>query len=718
MTQRTSSRTLAFLVLLLALGTPALRAQTVRGTLVDEGSGSPLAATLVVLVDAAGKQVGGALSGADGAFLLRAPGAGRYELRAERIGVRGAASRSLELAEGQTLELRLTTPAAAAFSLEGLEVRRERKRCRALPEAGEQAAAVWEEVRKALGVAAWTERQRAFTFRLARHERELDPSTLAVRREAAGVVAAVASNPLRSLPPAELAERGYVASRGDTVLYFAPDAEVLLSDEFLNAHCFWVEPGGAEEPGLVGLAFEPTRAAARTGIRGVLWVDRATAQLRHLDFRYPTLDLAGPTQHLGGRVEFGALPGGAWMVRRWRIRMPRVVQRVGRYAEARVVSSAVQGIREEGGEIVEIRTLDGELVRAAGRARLAGVVYDGASAAPLPGAEVRLAGTSWTTRTDEQGRFGMTDLPEGTYRVEVSHPHLDSLAVGPPGRDVALRRDAEARLELATPSKREILARLCPGGIARDQGVLLGTVRGGAGTVQGTTVTVDWSRWDVGREQDRNPSSAVIVEESRTRTVVTLDDQDRYRVCGVPAGVALRVHVEAAGARGRAETVRVAAGEVRTLDPATPSRAAGAAPAREPVALEGVTVVGARRQPRLEAAGFYDRRKMGAGVFFSDAQLEGKDLIGLIRSGGVQVRRMTRGFAVFVPRAFGSKGPCLLPVFVDGVYTRTPDTHLLLTTPIVAVEVYRDHAEVPPRFRALSLERGCGAVVVWTAPSP
>ena len=718
MRQSTSSRALAWLVTLLALATRALPAQAVRGTLVEEGSGSPVAGTLVVLVDAGGKQVAGALTDAAGAFLLRAPSPGRYHLRAERIGIRGTVSRGLDLAAGQTVEQRLATP-AAAFALEGLVVRRERKRCRALPEAGQQATALWEEVRKALDVTAWTERQRAFTFRLARHERELDPSTLAVRRETVGVVAGVASNPLQSLPPAELAERGYVESRGDTTLYFAPDAEVLLSDEFLDAHCFWVEPEGAEEPGLVGLAFEPTRAAARKGIRGVLWVDRATAHLRHIDFGYPTIDLAGPTEHLGGRVEFGRLPDGAWVVRRWRIRMPRVVQRVGRFEEVRTVSSAVHGIREEGGEIVEIRTLAGALVRAAGGARLAGVVYDSASAAPLPGAEVRLAGTPWATRTDEQGRFRMADLPEGRYRVEVNHPRLDSLAVAPAGRDVVLLRDAEARVELATPSKREILARLCPGGITRDQGVLLGTVRGGAGTVQGTTVTVAWSRWDLSREQSLNP--AVIVDESRKQTVLTLDDQDRYRVCGVPADVPLRVHVEAAGTRGRVETVQVAPGEVRTHDPAAPSRAVGgvaagtvvAAPSGEPVALEGVTVVGAARDARLEAYGFYDRQKTAGGAFFSTKLIEGRNLPALIRSSGVQVQQQLRGFVVLGPERRGRRAPCILPVFVDGVQVPAFDRAALQGKPIAAVEVYREAAEVPPRFRTPGVS--CGAVVVWTA---
>jgi hypothetical protein len=321
----------------------------------------------------------------------------------------------------------------------------------------------------------------------------------------------------------------------------------------------------------------------------------------------------------------------------------------------------------------------------------------------------------------------MADLPEGRYRVEVDHPRLDSLGISLPAREVELRRDAEARLELAAPSKREILARLCPGGLAQRQGVLVGTVQGGAGQVQGTTVTVDWTRWDVRNEQVQSTSRPgsrgagappVVVQQDRRQATATLDDQDRYRVCGVPAGVTLRVHVESPGVRGAPETVQVQAGEVRTLHLRTPVRGAGgvaAAPNGEPTVLDGVTVVAEPRDRRLEASGFYDRRKTAAGAFFAGKQLEGRDLPALIRSSGVQVRQQARGFVVLAPETRGSRAPCTLPVFVDGVPVPPSGTAALRTTTIAAVEVYREHAEVPPRFRTPGAS--CGAVVVWTAPS-
>ncbi len=75
---------LPLLAALLAAAAPAA-AQTVQGTL-REASGAPVNRVLVALVDAGGHQVARALTDTEGGFSVRAPAAGRYSLRAERIG--------------------------------------------------------------------------------------------------------------------------------------------------------------------------------------------------------------------------------------------------------------------------------------------------------------------------------------------------------------------------------------------------------------------------------------------------------------------------------------------------------------------------------------------------------------------------------------------------------------------------------------------------------
>src|SRR5204863_6719977 len=70
---------------------------------------------------------------------------------------------------------------------------------------------------------------------------------------------------------------------------------------------------------------------------------------------------------------------------------------------------------------------------AQGTALLRGVVYDSLiSAAPLEGAEVWVEGTNRTARTDAAGRFELTALAAGHYRLSFDHPLLDSIGVAAP----------------------------------------------------------------------------------------------------------------------------------------------------------------------------------------------------------------------------------------------------------------------------------------------
>lgn len=68
----------------LALAWPGLlSAQIVRGQVVDSVVGTPIAGGSVALLDNAGTEVARTITDEEGLFLLRAPGAGRYRLRAE-----------------------------------------------------------------------------------------------------------------------------------------------------------------------------------------------------------------------------------------------------------------------------------------------------------------------------------------------------------------------------------------------------------------------------------------------------------------------------------------------------------------------------------------------------------------------------------------------------------------------------------------------------------
>ncbi|HZD03903.1 MAG TPA: hypothetical protein VE173_03270, partial [Longimicrobiales bacterium] len=212
----------------------------------------------------------------------------------------------------------------AAIELAGIEVAGE-QRCTVRPGSGLRTAEVWEEARKALRLAAWTEAQEAVAFRAVDVEAELDPGTLKVRKERRRSHSGyIHGSPYESYPAEDLAENGYVRpAPGGRWTYLAPDAGVLLSDPFLDGHCFELT-GDESRPELIGLAFRPVDRGSDADIRGVLWLDRRSSELRTLEFTYTTLPYPVESELIGGKVDFERLASGPWIVRSWRIRMPEV----------------------------------------------------------------------------------------------------------------------------------------------------------------------------------------------------------------------------------------------------------------------------------------------------------------------------------------------------------------------------------------------------------
>jgi hypothetical protein len=584
-------RSALFLVPLLA--PLSLAAQAVRGSVVVESGGEPVPSALVLLLDAAGNTRAGTLTGPDGRFSLAAPAPGTYVLRVDRIGHESAVSPVLALRAGETMEQRLVAP-ARAVQLEGISVRQSGRssgrRCQLRPGAGEAAATLWTEARKALNAAAWAQGARRTTYEVVRFDRELDPGSLGVLREDRRVGTAVTTHPFASIPADSLSRRGFVQSGPAGTFYYAPDALVLLSDTFLDDHCFRVAEGGGE--GLVGLAFQPVPGRGVPEVRGVFWLDRASAELRWLEYEYVGLPASLPEGKLGGRVEFQRLPSGAWFVSRWALRMPRLARESGRVREVTGRSAWVPGgpeklvgIVETGGEV----RIGGAGERAPLPARLAvaGSVYDSLRAAPLAGASVFLSGTVHRATAGADGRFRLEDVPEGEYQASFSHPLLAALGVAPPVRTLSVRAGEPPALELAVPSAATLAAAVCPGGGAAGSAGLVGAVRGPAGEpVPGARVVLSWGR--------------------RGRVETVAGAEGAYRACGIPAGARVAAEVRSDGlAPGRAELGPASAPlAVRDLRVGEPVRLGADG---RPVPLGEVRVAGSARTPAAAA----DRLRIG-----------------------------------------------------------------------------------------------------------
>ncbi len=303
-----------FLAPLLSVAARPAGAQELRGRVLEQGSEMPAAGAFLSLLDSAAGRADATLSAKDGAFALAGPGPGSYRVRIERIGYRTWTSDPIELAAGAAVSRTFVVP-IQLVSLEKLSVR-VGDQCQSSRGSGEGLLTLWTEAKKALRVTAWSEKGR-LALDVRRFERDLDPTTRQVVAQSSVSAVVRAHRAFTTLPADTLSTRGYL--RGDTLL--APDADVLLSPSFASDHCFGVDRS-RRSSGLVGLAFRPVPGRAVPDVRGVLWVGRATAALRTMDFTYTGLVFPRGADSAGGHLDFDRLSNGAWLVSNWRIRAP------------------------------------------------------------------------------------------------------------------------------------------------------------------------------------------------------------------------------------------------------------------------------------------------------------------------------------------------------------------------------------------------------------
>ncbi len=722
--------------------TPA-RAQSVLGRFVDAAKDAPIPGAVVTLKDSTGADVASTLTDEQGRFLLRAPSAGRYSLRAERIGFQSTTTALLSLASDATREIRLES-SEQAVELEGVVATGER-RCTVRPESALRTAALWEEARKALEAARLAERKRMLRYDVVEYQRELDPHKLAVRTEERARHSDYARHPFGAkLSAAELSRGGYIQQRGGTTYYYAPDPDVLLSDEFLGDHCFRVQTGDT----LVGLAFEPVGGRKVPEIEGTMWLEPHSAELRTVEYRYTRLPYSVPGDEIGGRIQVERLSSGLHIISRWRIRMP--VVELSNPRESRLPGghfgfqrAELTGIHETGGEVAGVTAGDGSREFSQRTASLVGVAWDSAAAHALVGATVRLIGTSHEAKTSGDGRFRMTGLPEGVYLVSVQHPRLDSLGLVPPLQPIELVPGKETALRFGVPAT-----------IARAD-TSAGRIRvAGRSVGSGSSVTIDGRVTGLDGSPLVGAQAIVVLDPTIRQEIGALTDEDgRFRLSGVPAG-AHSVAIRQIGYAAESLRLDVSAGE---------SLEVNAALAPRPITIAAITVEG-RPSSRVQtlAAGFEERRRRGNGFFIDRAMIQQRRAVTtseVLELAPAITRRcnysvdfanscMIRFSSVentvgilsnhpappspFIPGKFSNAKPgtvyqmtaetgCPVQYYLDGLpYPVTEDNFedIDLHIPpqmIETIEVYRP-SEVPVAFAGGTGSR-CGVVVIWTRSS-
>ncbi|MEJ2207189.1 MAG: carboxypeptidase-like regulatory domain-containing protein, partial [Gemmatimonadota bacterium] len=166
----------------------------------DMDSRQPLQGALVTL-DSGDDVMRSVLTDVRGRFLFTDLAPGSYSVRIELIGYTSREQAvTVGPGEARTVELGLESH---AIELEGLSVEGE-ERCTLRPEAGLRVAEVWDEVRKALEAALWTEEQGVYEYRTRRYSRDVEEQTGLVKNQQTRRGRVYLQAPYESLPAEDL----------------------------------------------------------------------------------------------------------------------------------------------------------------------------------------------------------------------------------------------------------------------------------------------------------------------------------------------------------------------------------------------------------------------------------------------------------------------------------------------------------------------------------
>ena len=301
----------------------SLDAQVLRGRLLDEGTGTPIGGAFVRLVDANGKRVSETLSHATGVYVARATAPGTYKLHVEMLGYRTYVSPPFTMDSSMVRDIRMPQVAIELPPINASTT----TRCNPRNGMAAAAATMWEEVRKALAITTWTTQQGNIVFQILSTNRTLDARDSHVLSELKDITtSATRGSPFSTLSPDSLFKGGFIQAEGDgTYSYYGPDADLILSEQFMDTHCFHAVLD-RKNPNAVGLAFEPAGRIKPSDVRGVLWLDKKSYLLDRLEFSYSKLPVDAPAEAAGGSMRFKRLDTGMWILSQWTLRAPLMTE--------------------------------------------------------------------------------------------------------------------------------------------------------------------------------------------------------------------------------------------------------------------------------------------------------------------------------------------------------------------------------------------------------
>jgi hypothetical protein len=234
-------------------------------------------------------------------------------------------------------------------------------------------------------------------------------------------------------------------------------------------------------------------------------------------------------------------------------------------------------------------------------------------------------------------------------------------------------------------------------------------VAGGTSQSVDLTVAAEERALVAGRVSDAASGDGVALANLRfrgTNATQLSDSTGRFTFGTLPSGVYV-LDADGLGYTTVSDTVTVAPGSLTDI-------VVRLSPSAVPIA--SITVIA--RSRRLEAVGFYERRKVGIGTFMTWQDIAKKNptmTSDILRgSRGVALSARRRGGAGNIASA---RGGCVHRFAIDGV-SIGPFYSLddMLTQHIEAIEIYNGPSEVPMAFHSMGAltQQTCGLIVIWT----
>lgn len=450
---------MAVVCLLIAVGSVGAQERpggTLSGVVRDATSGLAVPGAVVSLLDSARSVLQRTASGARGEYRLTLSRvAVRVQVR--RIGFRPYELRLLpDNGDNRTLDLRIERLPSIITGL----IVRAHAACPARADTP-LAFGLWEQARSALLASVVARESQRADMRRYRFVRILDNERLADMRVVTDTSVRSEASFAAVLTPAGFVRSGFAIDGPVERTYYGPDADVLLSDAFLNGYCMRLADADPQHPERVGVRFTPARSQRdRVEIDGTLWIDTAARSLTHIAYRYLMTDGRLNAARPGGEVVFAEMPSGAVFIDRWTMRLagfametiPGVIMGTRPGGGVGSMQRLVRVISETGGALAEARWSDGSAWRGTFGAIAVRAVIDSGRA--VPERTIRLARSPYHARTDTASVARFSELVAGPYDAFLEDDRLAPIGLElavPVPQPVALGETLSLRMSFPTP---------------------------------------------------------------------------------------------------------------------------------------------------------------------------------------------------------------------------------------------------------------------------